>query len=195
MGTTFSHAVLGVQNPRVGLLNIGEEQIKGNEVAKTVHKTLSKSRHLNFIGNVEPKAIFFSKADVVVCDGFVGNTILKTSEAVASLMKTLIERELRSTVLSSLGALLSKGAFRRLRKTIDPNEHPGAPLLGVNGTVIILHGSCDARAVCNGILGAKRYVDLGLNDRIREAIATLREESPEVLQPNAAPAAAGAAEA
>lgn len=194
MGTTFSRAVLNVPNPRVGLLNIGEEQMKGNEVAKTVHKTLSASSHLNFIGNVEPKAIFFSKADVVVCDGFVGNTILKTSEAVASLMKTLIERELRATLLSSVGALLSKGAFRRLKKTIDPNEHPGAPLLGVNGTVIILHGSCDARAVSNGILGAKRYVDIGLNDRIREAIAVLREEAPEVVQP-ATPAAVGAAEA
>ncbi|MEX2015490.1 MAG: phosphate acyltransferase PlsX [Candidatus Hydrogenedentales bacterium] len=186
MGTTFSQAALNVKNPRVGLLNIGEEQIKGNEVAKTVHRTLSNSSHINFIGNVEPKAIFHSQADVVVCDGFVGNIILKTSEAVASLMKTLVERELRATWLSSVGALLSKGAFHRLRKTIDPNEHPGAPLLGVNGTVVILHGSCDARAVRNGILGAKRYVELGLNDRIRDAIATLRQEAPEVVEPVAA---------
>lgn len=174
MGHTFSQMVIGVQHPRVGLLNIGEEQSKGNEVAKTVHKALSESDHIQFIGNIEPKAMFQGKADVVVCDGFVGNVILKTSESVASLMKTMIERELKATVLSKIGALLSLGAFRRLKKTTDPNEHPGAPLLGVNGVVIILHGSCTHRGVYNGVLGVQQFVSMGLNEKIRRAVETLR---------------------
>ncbi len=176
MGHAFSQLALGVEHPRVGLLNIGEEQAKGNEVAKTVHRNLTAAEHIHFIGNIEPKAIFQGNADVVVCDGFVGNIILKTSEAVASLIKTLTERELRSTLLSTIGGLLSLRAFRRLKKTTDPNEHFGAPLLGVNGTVIILHGSCEAKAVTNAVLGAKRYIELKLNDRIRAGIEELRAE-------------------
>ena len=176
MGQTFSQVVLGVKQPRVGLLNIGEEQVKGNEVAKTVHRTLTASEHINFIGNIEPKAIFHGNADVVVCDGFVGNVILKTSEAVASLMKTLITRELNRTLASKLGGLLSIGAFKRLKKIVDPNEHPGAPLLGVNGTVIILHGSCQPQAVTNAIIGARRTITLNLNDHIRDRINSFRSE-------------------
>jgi len=177
MGQVFSQLTLGVRQPRVGLLNIGEEQVKGNEVAKAVHRELTAARNINFIGNIEPKAIFQGKADVVVCDGFAGNVILKTSEAVASFVKTLVQREIRRDILSTLGGLLSLPAFRRLKKITDPNEHPGAPLLGVNGIVIILHGSCDHRGVKNAILGARDEINLGLKDHIREGIQSLREQT------------------
>ena len=174
MGSVFSQLTLGVKSPSVGLLNIGEEQAKGNEVAKAVHQTLRASGHINFIGNIEPKAMFAGKADVVVCDGFVGNMILKTTESVAALVKTMIEHELRASLISKIGALLSLGAFARLRKKTDPNERTGAPLLGVNGIVIIAHGSCTARGIANAILGAKHEFEFGLTEHIREGIAALR---------------------
>lgn len=176
MGQVYSKVTMGVDKPRVGLLNIGEEQAKGNEVAKTVHRNLTAADHVHFIGNIEPKAIFLGEADVVVCDGFVGNVILKTSEAVAQLIKTLIKRELKANFFSMIGGVFSLGAFKRLKKTTDPNEHPGAPLLGVNGTVVIIHGSCKSNAVTNAILGAERAINLKLNDYIRDGIEELRAE-------------------
>lgn len=182
MGLIFSQLTLGVENPRVGLLNIGEEQAKGNEVARLVHQNLSAAKHVNFIGNIEPTALYAGEADVVVCDGFVGNVILKTSEAVASFMKTLIQREWRSTWTSRLGALFSIGAFKRLRSKIDPNEYPGGHLLGVNGIVIILHGSTQAHGVTNAILGARYEFELELNKHIAQGIEKLRASVP-VLRP------------
>lgn len=174
MGSVFSQLTLGVKRPSIGLLNIGEEQAKGNEVAKAVHQTLTASEHLNFIGNIEPKAMFAGKADVVVCDGFVGNMILKTTESVAALVKTMVEHELKASLISKFGALLSLGAFARLRKKTDPNEKTGALLLGVNGIVIIAHGSCTSRGIANAILGAKHEFEMELTQRIREGIAALR---------------------
>lgn len=174
MGMVYSKFTLGVDNPRVGLLNIGEEQVKGNEVAKSVHRSLTEAKQINFVGNVEPKAVFSGDVDVVVCDGFVGNIILKTSEAVASLMTTLVRRELESTLVAKAGALLSRGAFKRLKKIIDPNEHPGAPLLGVNGVVIILHGSSTHQGVASGLRGAAEILNTGLISHIRESMVELR---------------------
>ena len=174
MGQVFSQLTLGVENPRVGLINIGEEQAKGNEIAKSVHRQLTAAPHINFIGNIEPKALFEGKADVVVCDGFIGNIILKTSEAVAGLMKTMVERELKATPMSMLGGLLSLGAFRRVRRATDPNFQPGAPLLGVNGIVIIAHGSSTHNGIKNAILSARKEFDLGLNEHIINGIQELR---------------------
>jgi glycerol-3-phosphate acyltransferase PlsX len=174
MGMLYSERVMDVANPRVGLLNIGEERLKGNELSKTVHRNLQAASYINFIGNVEPKGIFKGDADVVVCDGYIGNMVLKTSEAVGFFLRTRLERELRATLTSKVGALLSLGAFRRLKKSIDPNEQPGAPLLGVNGTVIILHGSCKSRGVTQAIEGACRAVERDLNDHIRRGIEQLR---------------------
>lgn len=174
MGMVYSKFMVGVRNPRVGLLNIGEEQAKGNEVAKSVHRSLTEATQINFIGNVEPKAVFSGDVDVVVCDGFVGNVILKTSEAVASLMTTLVRRELESTWVAMAGAFLSRGAFKRLKKTIDPNAHPGAPLLGINGVVTILHGSSTHKGIANGIRGAAGLVEFGVIDHIRESMVELR---------------------
>jgi len=175
MGMVYSQYALGKSNPRVGLLNIGEEQVKGNEIAKAVHRSLRAVDHFNFIGNVEPSGLFKGVADVVVCDGFVGNLVLKTCEAAGSLMGDLLKRQLRSSWLSQFGALLSMGAFRRLRQTVDSNAYTGAPLLGVNGTVIICHGASSAVGVANAITGACRAVEGDVNEHIRESVARLRE--------------------
>lgn len=174
MGVAYSRYALGVENPRVGLLNIGEEDVKGHRVAKEVHQNLTAAPHVNFIGNIEPKALFAGAADVVVCDGFIGNIILKTSEAVASFMARLMREKLESSNMSKLGAVLARKSLQDLKHTIDPNEYPGAPLLGVNGIVIILHGSSTGRGVENAITGAKVSLENRLNEHIREGIEELR---------------------
>lgn len=174
MGIAYSQYALGVENPRVGLLNIGEEGGKGGQVAKEVHQELSAAPHINFIGNVEPKAMYQGVADVVVCDGFVGNIILKTSEAVAGLMAKLMREKLESSSMSKIGAVLARKSLLALKQTIDPNEYPGAPLLGVNGIAIILHGSSTPRGIENAIIGARTAFENRLNDHIREKIERMR---------------------
>ena len=179
MGIAYSRYALGVENPRVGLLNIGEEGQKGGAVAREVHQNLSSSKHLNFVGNIEPKAVYEGKADVVVCDGFIGNLFLKTSEAVANFMGKMLREQFESTSMSKLGAVLAGKALREIKQRVDPNEYHGAPLLGINGTVIILHGASSPRGVENAIYGARIAVENNLNDRIRENINRLRQhESP-----------------
>lgn len=174
MGIAYAHYEMGVENPRVGLLNIGEEAAKGTQVAKDVHRILSNTPNINFVGNVEPKAMYNGEADVVVCDGFIGNIILKTSEAVAGVMAKLMRRAMESSNMSKLGAVLARNALAELKKTVDPNEYPGAPLLGVNGTVMILHGSSTPAGIANGIHGGRKAFETKLNDHIRENIAKLR---------------------
>lgn len=174
MGMVYAERALGIPNPRVGLLNIGEEQLKGNELAKAVHQRLTAAEHVNFIGNVEPRAMYDGVADVVVCDGFVGNVVLKTSEAAGALLKTLLTRSLQATWVSRIAALLSRGAFSRLKHIVDPNEYSGAPLLGVNGVVIILHGACTGHGVANAIRGACRAVQSDISEHIRLGIEELR---------------------
>ncbi len=174
MGVVYSREVLGKANPRVGLLNIGEEQAKGNDLAKTVHRNLSAAPHVNFIGNVEPKGMYAGIADVVVCDGFVGNVVLKTSEGAGALIRNLLAKELRSSWVSMLGALLSRGAYKRLKRTVDPNEYGGAPLLGVNGVVIIMHGATSGQGVAHALELACAAVKHEINKHIEEGIAQLR---------------------
>jgi glycerol-3-phosphate acyltransferase PlsX len=135
---------------------------------------------MNFIGNVEPRAMYSGVADVVICDGFVGNMVLKTSEAAAALMATLLKRELEATLTSKLGALLGTGAFKRVKKSVDPNEYPGAPLLGVNGVVLILHGATTSEGVCNGIRGAANAVHKEMTRYIHDGIRELRSEEARV---------------
>ena len=182
MGAVFAHHLLGVENPRVGLLNIGEEDIKGTEISRAVNRSLTAEPHVNFVGNVEPKAIFQGDTDVVVCDGFAGNLVLKTSEASASLMSSMLRRELEGSWLTKLGALLSRKAFVNLKKQVDPNEYPGASLLGVNGVCIILHGSSTAQGIANGIRGAVSPVKHDINRRIQEAMEDLRAAEDRVAE-------------
>nr|AUN37025.1 phosphate:acyl-ACP acyltransferase PlsX [uncultured bacterium] len=174
MGIAYSHYLYSVENPRVGLLNIGEEAAKGTQVAKEAHRILSNTANINFVGNIEPRAMYNGDADVVVCDGFIGNVILKTSEAVAGLMAKLMRKAMESSNMNKLGAVLARNAINDLKKTVDPNEHPGAPLLGVNGTVMILHGSSTSLGIANGIHGGRLAVESKLNDHIRENIENLR---------------------
>jgi glycerol-3-phosphate acyltransferase PlsX len=174
MGIAYSKYALGVENPRVGLLNIGEEVEKGSQVAKEVHQCLRATPYMNFVGNIEPKAMYGGAADVVVCDGFVGNIILKTSEAVAGLMARLMREKLEGSSVSKMGALLARGALGELKRKVDPNEYPGAPLLGVNGIVMIIHGASTARGVARAIAGGRIASESKLTDHIRENIERLR---------------------
>ncbi len=174
MGVVYAEHALNISNPRVGIINIGEEQRKGNELSRTVHRNLRAAKHLNFVGNVEPLGIFKAEVDVAVCDGFVGNLVLKTSEAAAFFVRKGLEREMKARWLSRIGALLCTGAFRRLKKRVDPDDTTGAPLLGVNGTVIIIHGKTKSTGVANAIIGARIAKEHRVNEHIRNEIKRLR---------------------
>ncbi len=182
MGIAYSHHAIGVENPRVGLMNIGEETQKGSQVAREAYQYLTELPHVNFVGNVEPRALYKGGADVVVCDGFVGNIVLKTSEAVAEFMGKMLREYFESSSMSKLGAVLARKALKELKQRIDPNEYPGAPMLGIKGTVIVIHGSCSANGVANGIRGARVTLESHLNDHIRENIEELKREQANAVE-------------
>lgn len=171
MGSAYAKAVLGIKNPKVGLLSIGEEDVKGNEMTKSVFSMLKETPTINFIGNAEGKELFKGAFDVIVCDGFAGNVALKVSESVASYMSKLLKEELTRTWYTKLGALIAKSAFNRVRKRADYTEYGGAPLLGVKGITIIGHGSSNANAVKNAIRVARDMVEHQLNQHIEEDVA------------------------
>jgi glycerol-3-phosphate acyltransferase PlsX len=172
MGAVYAHHILDKPNPRVGLLNIGEESSKGNELAQASHQLLKRSS-LNFVGNVEGRDIFRGAADVVVCDGFTGNIVLKFSESVVELLTMLLRREITRDQRSKLGAWMLRPAFRRFRKELDYAEYGGAPLLGINGACVIAHGSSSPKAIKNAIRVAGEFVDHHLNELIAAAIAAV----------------------
>jgi len=169
MGSIYAHEMLGIQQPRIGLLNIGEEEIKGNELIKEVHKSL-KEAGINFIGNIEGKDVYGGIADVIVCDGFVGNIVLKVSESLAETIEKMLEEELSRTIWSKLGYFLAKGAFATFTKRLDYSEYGGAPLLGAKGISIICHGRSSAKAIKNAIKVAMNFSHYKINDRIQETI-------------------------
>jgi len=169
MGSLYAEKVFGIKNPRVGLLSNGEEAGKGNELVKETYPLLEASG-LNFIGNVESKEFYRGEVDVVVCDGFTGNIFLKTSEAVADLLMTVLKRELTSNPISTLGAALAKPAFRSVKKLLDPGEVGALPLLGLDGLVFVGHGRSDATALVNGIGGARQAVNADLLAATRTAV-------------------------
>ena len=150
MGTVYSREILGQASPVVGLLSIGGEDIKGNETTKEAFGLLSRS-HLNFRGNVEGHDIFKGETDVVVCDGFVGNVVLKTSESAAMAIGHFLKQEFTRNPVRMLGAMLLRGAIRATKQRMDPEMYGGAPLLGVNGACIITHGASTAKAIYNAI--------------------------------------------
>ncbi len=170
MGRIFSKNALGIQSPRVGLLSNGEEEGKGNELIREAAELL-KNANLNFVGNVEPKDIFKNQVDVLVADGFVGNILIKSLEAATSMLTSQIRKELMTGIRSKVGGLLSRPAFDRVRKKIDPFEIGGAPLLGVDGVVIIGHGRSNANAIKNAIRQARQAVSGNLIDAIRQGIS------------------------
>jgi glycerol-3-phosphate acyltransferase PlsX len=172
MGKVYTSNVFHTPNPRVGLMSLGEEETKGNELTKEVHEVL-KGSSLNFIGNVEGHDLFTGKVDVIVMDGFTGNVVLKASETLAESMMHLIKEELMRTPVRKLGAALSRGAFRAVKQRIDPAEYGGAPLLGVNGCVVIGHGKSNAMAIKHGIRVAAEFFTSGVNDRIEAELRAL----------------------
>ncbi|HEV8674792.1 MAG TPA: phosphate acyltransferase PlsX [Methylomirabilota bacterium] len=169
MGHVYAQDILGVARPRVGLLSVGEEEGKGNELVREVFKTL-EGMPLNFVGNVEGRDIYNGSVDVVVTDGFTGNVALKISESLADMILHLIREELTRTPVAKLGALLVRPAFRRFWKRVDYAELGGAPLLGINGACIISHGASPARAVKNAIRVAAEWVRMDVNAHIRAAL-------------------------
>jgi glycerol-3-phosphate acyltransferase PlsX len=170
MGSVYARIALGVDRPRVGLLSIGEEETKGNELTREAHRLL-KASPLNFIGNVEGREIYSGVADVVVCDGFTGNVVLKTSEGLVDTVEALLGEELQGTFSSQVGYLLSRRAFRRFRRRVDYSEYGGAPLLGVAGLAIVGHGRSSAKAVRNAIAVAYRFASSDFLERVEQEIA------------------------
>ena len=171
MGNVYARQVLGKVRPRVGLLSIGEEESKGNELTKEAFRALEEEPGIEFIGNVEGVDLFNGHADVVVCDGFTGNVALKIGESVAETVMALIREEVTADLRSRAGALLLKPAFRRLHRRLDYSEIGGAPLLGVNGITIISHGRSSAKAIRNALRVAADCVRSRVLDNIREGIA------------------------
>ena len=170
MGHIYARNVLHIAHPRVGLLSIGEEDSKGNSLTHDTFPLLQALPGMNFIGNVEGRDLFNGRADVIVCDGFVGNVAIKTCEGTARLVSVLLRESLKSTVTSQVGALLSRRAFNDFKKRLDYSEFGGAPLLGVRGVCIIGHGASNERAVMNGIRVAAEFAQAEVNSGIEAAL-------------------------
>ncbi len=172
MGSLYASLVLRLPRPRVGLLSIGEEREKGNQLARAAHRLLERSG-LNFVGNLEGRDILQGKADVLVCDGFVGNVVLKLTEGALAFFANRVRREMRGSVAARLGSWLLKPSLLRLRRSLDPEELGGAPLLGINGVCIIAHGRSGPLAIMNAIRMAVRCVRQGVNEHIRAQLAAI----------------------
>ena len=177
MASSFA-SVFNIESPRVGILSIGEETGKGNQLVKEAYAMLAASS-LNFIGNVEGRDVFQGNVDVIVCDGFVGNICLKVSEGLVEAAIEMIREGVMGSFAAKMGYLLARPVFTRLKKHVDYAEYGGAPLLGINGTGIICHGKSSAMAIKNAIIEAQKIVDQKVNDRIAAGIAENAEVSKE----------------
>ena len=171
MGSIYAEKVLGIKNPRVALLSNGEEEGKGNNLVKETFPLFTASS-LNFVGNAEPKELFGGEIDVVVSDGFTGNVLIKSSEAVSRLLLDVMKEELTSSLRTKIGAGLAMPAFKNLRKLMDPRQIGAAPLLGIDGLVFVGHGRSDSLALVNSLKRAQQAVDAGLLAGLKDAIQT-----------------------
>jgi len=182
MGDIYFRAMFGKRpgtpGPRVGLLSIGEEESKGNDLTREAFQLL-KQLPLNFVGNVEGRDLYNGKVDVIVADGFVGNVALKISEGVANLVRTALKESLKATITRQVGALLSRSAFTDFKKRLDHTEYGGAPLLGVKGACIITHGSSNANAIKNAVRVAAEFSERGINGSIERGLAAVRAATVE----------------
>ncbi len=169
MGDIYSRVIFKNVKPRVGLLSIGEEEHKGNELTKAATPLL-KTLPIHFIGNVEGRDIYSGIADVVVCDGFIGNVVLKVSEGLADMIRTMLREALTATVARKLGATLTRSAFAEFKKRVDYSEYGGVPLLGVKGVSIICHGRSNPNAIKNAIRVAAEFADGKVNEKIEEEL-------------------------
>src|SRR6266513_84936 len=172
MGDIYSRAIFGIRRPRVGLLSIGEEDTKGNELTKEAFKSL-KHAPINFIGNVEGRDIFKGEVDVIVCDGFTGNVALKLSEGLIETFSSMLRQELERTLASKVGYIFSEKAFRAFRRRLDYSEYGGAPLLGIKGITIVCHGRSNANAIKNAIRVANDFCKHNVNRAIETEFTKL----------------------
>jgi glycerol-3-phosphate acyltransferase PlsX len=188
MGEIYSRSIFGTHKPRVGLLSIGEEESKGNELTREAYGLLRRLP-LNFVGNVEGRDLYNGSVDVMVCDGFTGNVALKVSEGLASAVRFLLKESLKSTISSQVGFLLSRRAFEDFKKRLDYAEYGGAPLLGLKGVCIVGHGSSNATALKNAIRVAAQFAETRINDEIERGIGSQRprRESPPATGLDAGP--------
>ena len=176
MGHTYIKEILKItDNPKIGILSIGEEEGKGNELVKDTYPLL-KATNLNFVGNAEGRDIFTGDFDVIVCDGFVGNVVLKTSESLGTIIVEMIKEEVKKSLITKIGALLMLPALKRFKKKADFAEYGGAPLLGTKGTCIITHGRADAKAIKNALKVASEFEKTHFNDKLKENIKNLLPE-------------------
>lgn len=169
MADAYSRYILHKSNPTVGLLNVGEEESKGTDFIKETHALLSESK-LNFIGNIEGRDIYAGTADIILCDGFVGNVILKVSESIVDTIVKALKQEIKSSIIATVGAALASSAFNELKKKMDYAEYGGAPLLGVDGRCIISHGSSTPKAIKNAIRVAAEFKTQDVNKHIVEEL-------------------------
>lgn len=186
MGHFYAQELLGTAAPRIGLMSIGEEESKGTDLTREVFKVL-KNTGLNFVGNVEGRDVFNGAVDVIVCDGFIGNVILKSAESLAELVGRMLREELERSSRTKTGYLLAKPAFDRFRARTDYREYGAAPLLGVNGGCFIGHGSSNARAIQNAIRRAGEFTAARLDTKIRDKIAELHSQEERLLGSQEAP--------
>jgi glycerol-3-phosphate acyltransferase PlsX len=176
MGEIYSRSIFGLRRPRVGLLSIGEEEGKGNELTREAFRIL-KALPFNFIGNVEGRDLYNGQVDVIVSDGFVGNVALKTSEGVATLVRYVLKESLRATITRQVGYLLSRSAFSEFKRRLDYSEYGGAPLLGLKGICIIGHGSSNSNAVKNALRVAAEFAERGINSKIEKELAAVQSHA------------------
>jgi glycerol-3-phosphate acyltransferase PlsX len=174
MGEIYSRCIFGIARPKVGLLSVGEEDSKGNELTKEAFQLLKKLEHIEFVGNVEGRDLYNGSLDVIVCDGFVGNVALKVSEGLAEAVRYLLKESLQSTITSQVGALLSRRAFADFKKRLDYSEYGGAPLLGIKGVCIVGHGSSNSNAIKNAIRVAAQSADTKINAKIEQELMHTR---------------------
>src|SRR2546423_4187178 len=180
MGEAYARAVLARSRPSVGLMSIGEEEAKGNDLTKEAFPLLRDLSSLNFVGNVEGRDVFTGTIDVIVTDGFTGNVMLKLSEGLTEAMLSMIKRELRVSAVSKAGAMLARPAFKNIKKRLDYSEYGGAPLLGVRQIVVIGHGSSNARAIRNAIRSCKEFTENRASETIERGVAETNEMAEKV---------------
>lgn len=170
MGSIYMEHVVGIKNPKVGIVNIGAEEEKGNALVKETFPLLKEEKDINFIGSVEAREIPHGQADVIVCEAFAGNIILKLFEGVGSVLISEIKKGMMGSLRSKIGALLVKPALKKTLKNFDSSEYGGAPLLGLNGLVVKTHGSSTAKEICNTIVQCVTFKEQKINEKIKESI-------------------------
>ncbi len=178
MGALYAKQALHIENPRVALLNIGAEEAKGNSLTKETHALL-KEEDLNFIGNIEPRDVPFGMADVIVCDGFTGNVVIKLIEGTASALFKMLKGVFYKNTATKLSAAVLKPGLTTVKAKMDYSEYGGVPLLGIEGVVFKAHGSSDAKAFCNAICAAGDYAKSGVNEAIRETLTQAKKQREE----------------